>query len=170
MHTDKNLQFIKTKILETQVALFHCQTESLLRIQNTVIQTHSVDDDGNIWFFIPRPQQLISQFEQEFYVGLKYFRKGSDYSINIDGKARMLIDPEELTWETELTQEEINMALTTQVLVRVKIQNVEFFEHAGSQKGVLARAKSFFYSILDWAEPNAKRFEFGQGNPVHYGF
>jgi general stress protein 26 len=170
MHTDKNLQFIRNKILDTQVALFHCYTNSLLRIHNTIIQTHKVDDDGNIWFFIPRPQQLISQFEQEFMVGLKYFRKGSDYSIHITGKARMLIDPEELNCETELTPEEISKALSTMVLVKVKIQNVEFYEHSIQHKGFLAKAKSFVYSLLDWAEPNAKRFEFGQGNPMHYGF
>jgi len=169
MHSDKNLLFIRDRIMDTQVALFHCYTNSLLRIHNTVIKTHLADDEGNIWFFVPRPPQLISQFDQEFHVGLKYFRKGSDYSLHITGKGRMIIDPEELHCETVLSQEEINRALSTQVLVKVKIQHVEFYEHA-VHKSVFAKFKSFFYHLLDWAEPTAKRFEFGQSNPMRYGF
>lgn len=170
MHTDKNLQFIRAKILDTQVALFYCYTNSLLRIHNTIIQTHKVDDDGHIWFFIQRPQQLISQFEREFFVGLKYFRKGRDYSLHISGKARLLTDPEELACENILTADEISKASCTQVLVKVKIQKVEFFEHSTQHKGFLAKAKSALYNLLDWAEPTAKRFEFDHGNPVNYGF
>src|ERR1700712_3400130 len=129
MHNDKALQFISEKIEEIKVAIFYCHSNSPLKINNTIIQTFKVDDCGNITFFINRPQQLISQFDREFPVGLNYFKKGKNYFMNIFGKARIIHDPEELAYQTDLTPEEINTALTTHILVKVQILRADFHDH-----------------------------------------
>ena len=75
MHTDKNLQFITRRILETNVALMHCFTSSLLTIPNSIVTTYKVDPNGCIWFFIGRPKHVVSQLDKEFPVNLNYFKK-----------------------------------------------------------------------------------------------
>jgi hypothetical protein len=170
MHIDKNLQFITSKILDTKFALFHCHINSLLRINSTIIQTLKVDSESNILFFIIRPPQLINQFDQEFPVGLKYYRKGSDYSLHISGKATMLTDPEELSWNCDLTPEEVSEALCSKVLIKVKIIKVAYYDHYRQKTGILDKVKSKLYSLLDWAEPNGRSYDFSNGNHIHYGF
>jgi len=116
MHNEKILHFIAEKIEDIKVAIFYCHSNSPLKINNTIIHTYKVDDCGNITFFINRPQQLISQFDREFPVGLNYFKKGKNYFMNIFGKARIIHDPEELAYQKDLTAEEINNALTIKKL------------------------------------------------------
>lgn len=118
-----------------------------------------------------RPKQLLSQFDKEFPVGLNYFRKGNNYSMNISGKARIINDPEELM-SFDLSTDEINAALNTELLVNVKILKVDFFDHDQEKKhNLLNRLKSFVYQVLNWAEPDGKSFEFSPAPGIHhYGF
>ncbi len=171
MHTDKNLQFITDRILETNVALFHCHTSSLLRIPTNVVNTYKVDENGCIWFYMPRPKQLISQFDKEFPVGLNYFKKGNNYSMNIYGKAIIIDDPEELI-SLDLSKEEIDKALNEQLLISVKIMKVDYFDHDQEKKNSFFRkVKSFIYELFDYAEPDGKSYEFTPTAGMHnYGF
>jgi general stress protein 26 len=172
MLNDKNLQFIKEKIEDLGVALLHCHSKGLLRIPNTIIQTHAVDENGDILFFINRPTQLLSEFDQEFLVNLNYFKKGKKYFVNIFGKARIINDPEELTYILELTPEEINNALTQQVLIKVKILNVEVIDNDFEKKNfLLKKTQSLFYGLFDWGEPNARSYNFRTDSSLQqYGF
>jgi hypothetical protein len=171
MKSDKNLQFITNRILDTRVALFHCHTNALLKIPTCVVNTFKVDDGGCVWFTMSRPQQLVSQFDKEFPVGLNYFKKGNNYSMNIFGKARIVNDPEELM-VLDMSTEEINDALNKKLLVCVKILKVDYFDHDQERKNnLLQKVKTFIYGILDWAEPDGKSFEFSPTPGIHhYGF
>lgn len=171
MNTDKNLQFITNRILDTNVALFHCHTNGLLKIPTNVVKTYRVDDDGCVWFFMPRPPQLVSQFDKEFPVGLNFFRKGKNYSMNILGKARIIYDREELL-TLDLSAEEINNAMNTQLFVSVKILKVDYYDHDQERKNnFLNKIKTFIYGMFDWAEPDGRSFEFSPTSGIHhYGF
>lgn len=172
MHNDKALQFIAEKIEEIKVAIFYCHSNSPLKINNTIINTFKVDDCGNITFFINRPQQLISQFDREFPVGLNYFKKGKNYFMNIFGKARIIHDPEELAYQTDLTPEEINNALTTQVLIKVQILKVDFYDNNYEKKNLfLKKMWSVFSSLFDSVGAASRSFDFSSQPSVHnYGF
>lgn len=172
MFNDKNLQFIKEKIEDLGVALLHCHSKGLLRIPNTIIQTHTVDENGDILFFINRPTQLLSEFDQEFLVNLNYFKKGRNYFVNIFGRARIINDPEELTYILELTSQELNKALTEQVLIKVKILNVDVVDKDFENKSFLMKkTKSLFYGLFDWGEPNARSYNFQTDSSLQqYGF
>jgi hypothetical protein len=172
MLNDKNLHFIKEKIQDLGVALFHCHSKSLLKIPNTVIQTLTVDDNGDILFFINRPRQQLSEFDQEFLAGLNYFKKGKDYFLNILGKARIVNDPEELMYITDLSQIELENALTTQVLIKVKILKVDFYNNEPQRKPYLiSKAQTVLYSLLDWGQPGMRSYDFSTNSPLqHYGF
>lgn len=170
MLPNKNLEFVTSKIKDTEVALFHCLTESILRIPNTVIRTLKVDDEGNIWFFVARPQQLISQFDQEFPVSLKYFKKGKSYTLQIFGTARMLTDVNDIQDEIKLSTEELNNALCTQLLIKVKINQVEFLDLAAQRYNMLQRLKASLFEMLHWAQPVARQYNFSGGGRVNYGY
>ena len=170
MKTNKNFQFILNKITDINVALFTCQTSSVLRIPTTIINTYSVDDNGNILFFTPRPKQLLSQFEKEFPVDLNYFRKDLCYYMNIHGYARIINDPEEL-YAHDLSREQMEQALNKDILVKVKILKAHYYEKDWTRKNVFNQAKSFIYSLLARVEPSVKTFDFSSKPQLHnYGF
>jgi hypothetical protein len=171
IHNDKALHFITEKIEEIKFAIFYCHSNSPLKINNTLINTFRVDDCGDVTFFINRPPQLISQFDREFPVGLNYFKKGKDYFMNIFGKARIIHDPEELAYQTDLTAEEINMALTTHILIKVQILKVDFYDNNYEKKNlVLKKMWSIFSSLFDSMGAASKSYDFSGSGIHNYGF
>lgn len=161
MHIDKNLQFISDKILDTRVALLHCYSNSLLKLPNTIVNTIRVDADGYIWFYIQRPPQLLSQFDNEFPVTLNYFKKGNSYSLQILGKASLIYDADELIEPLKLMTEEEKRALATNILFKVKIIKVDFFDlDVERNQNLWGRVKSAMLNLLHWGEPDARTFEF----------
>lgn len=172
IHDDKALQFIAEKIEDINVAIFHCHSNSPLKINNTIINTFGVDDCGNITFFIKRPQQLISEFDREFPVELNYFKKGKNYFMNIFGKARIIYDPEELAYQTDLNTEETNAALTTHVLIKVQILKVDFFDNDYEKRNLfLKKISSIFALLFDKVGAASRSYDFSDQAAVHnYGF
>lgn len=171
MYHDKNLQFLADKIVELNNAIFYSHSNSPLKIHNTVIQTYQVDSNGCISFFIQRPQQLISQFDREFPVGLNYFRKGKDFYINIFGKARIINDPEELAYENHLSAEEINNALTTHAFIKVNILKAEVHERGLERKNPLVKSMVNAFAVLFESFRSSRSYDFSPGTSMHnYGF
>lgn len=170
MHNEKILQFVAGKIEEINGAIFYCHSNSPLKINNTIIHDSKVDDCGYITFFINRPQQLISQFDREFPVGLNYFKKGKDCFLNVFGKARIIHDPEELAYQSNLTAEEINNALTTQVLIKVQILKVDFYDNNFEKKNLfLKKVWSMFSSLFD-SVTASKSYDLSEPSVHNYGF
>jgi general stress protein 26 len=170
MQIDKNLQFISSKIVELQAARFYCTTNGLLKISPTVINTYKVSDNGEILFFLPRPTQLVSQFDKDFNVELNYFRKGAYSYLNIFGKARIVNDPEEL-FEYELTQLEIERALRKDILVVVKVLKADYHVSEPETKhSVLRSLRTITAGLWAWVEPNTRSFDFSKPQLPNYGF
>ena len=169
MHIDKNLQFITSKILDTEVAIFHCLTNSILRVPNAVIRTIKADNDGNVYFFVARPPQLLSQFDQAFPVSLKYFKKGKTYTVQVLGTANMITNAADINEDLRLSAEEISNALCTQLLLKVKINKVEFIDLAAHRKSFLQQVKTAIYSFLHWAEPQGVEYNFSTRTSIPYG-
>lgn len=172
MDNEKLLHFIAEKVEDIKYAIFYCHSNSPLRINNTIINTYKVNENGQISFFINRPQQLLSQFDQEFPVGLNYFQKGKDYFMNVFGKARIINDPEELAYETDLTTDEINKALTTQVLIRVTILKVDFYDTKFEKKNIVwKKIAGFFSELFDSFGIASGSYDITTASTVHnYGF
>ncbi len=147
MGNDKYMHFIAEKIKETKAAIFYCLSKSPLRMPNSIIQSSIVDDNGNISFFTSRPAQLISQFEQEFPAELHFFKKGNSFKLTVFGKARIVTDPEELTYMLYLTADEMAMALTTHVLIRVQILEAHF-QHSKAERNYIYKNVQSLYQRL----------------------
>ena len=172
MDNSKLIQFLAEKIEEIQYAIFYCHSNSRLRINNAVITSSKVDDNGRITFLIDRPHQLISQFEQEFPVGLNYFRKGKNYFMNVLGKARIVTDPEDLSYHTYLTDLEQKEALTTKALVVVTVSTIDFHDTDFDRKNLLLKKIwSLSSSIFNWFGTASRTYNIGEPASLHqYGF
>lgn len=159
------MQTLCAKIERLKSAIFYSHSQNPLKINNSVIHNQNVDASGYISFFIKRPVQLISQFDQEFLVGLNYFKKDVDFFINVKGRAIIVTDPEVLSNETNLSAAEINNALTTHVLIKVKILQAEMHPRYLPQKMPLLQSvvKEFVSIFQELPSPRIYNFRHDQG-------
>jgi len=128
MLTGSQLQFVKERIIDIQSALFFNLSDAVLKLPNRIISISHVDPVGQLWFFVNRPKQHISEFDKEFPAKLHFLRKGKNYFIKIEGRACLITDPEETNALLDFTEEDKEKARTEQLLVKVRIHNIEYAE------------------------------------------
>ena len=128
MTTDNHLKFMQEKVMELRTALFFSMSDAVLKLPTSIITALKVDDLGQVWFFVNRPKQNIQEFDREFPCRAEFFKKGLDSQIKISGKATIMNDPEELNGLVDISDDIKKKAMNELVLVKVKIQNVEYFE------------------------------------------
>ena len=130
MQKNLPLSFIRERIQELQQALFFNCSRAVLQIPTQIVHTLFTDDLGQVWFVVPKPLQYIGEFDKEFPAKLDFLRKGIKFSLQISGKAYIVLDPEELNHllviSEDLRQKVRNSEL---VLMKVKIQDADFFEY-----------------------------------------
>lgn len=138
------LSLLREKIEELQHALFFNSGNAVLKISNQVTDAICVDECGQIWFVVPKPGQLLSEFDREFPARLNFFKKGKQFYVNVSGKAFITSDPEELNGlyflSAQIRQKVRNGEV---VLMKMKIQQAEYFETADAEsRNWLVKMKS----------------------------
>jgi general stress protein 26 len=124
-HTD--LGFVRERINDIGSALFFSQNTSVLRLPATVVTALTVDEVGQIWFFISRPTQSLQEFDREFPARLDFYRKGKQYFLQVAGRAFIVNDPEEINQVAGLPEDIISKAMDQLVLVKFKIVKADYF-------------------------------------------
>jgi hypothetical protein len=166
MNTNNHLGFITGKIEELGTAVLHSHSNSVLNIKSTVVNTRQVDENGNIWFTISKPQQEINQFEKQFPVALNYYKKGTAFFLNIFGIARIVSDPEELVCAR--LNNEID-AGENEVLMCVKMLNANYYEkEAEKNMGWLSKCKNAFLSLFSYDEDSSYYWNLRTENDRHF--
>ena len=135
MLSETQLPFLQEKIHELRSALFFSLSNAVLKMPTTIVTALKVDEVGQVWFFVSRPMQNIQEFDREFPARLEFFRKGKSFYLKITGKACIVNDPEELTGLVSVSEEIRSQAMKELVLVKVKIQTVEFMEKSPAETG-----------------------------------
>jgi hypothetical protein len=126
MLNQTDLRFLRDKIQELKHAIFFSQNTSLLRLATTVITLSKMDEMGQMWFFVPRPQQALQEFDREFPVRLEFFKKGRQFFLHVLGKAFIVTDPEEMNG---LVHDDIReQAADHLVLIKVRMLKADYFE------------------------------------------
>jgi general stress protein 26 len=126
MLNPSDLRFLQEKIKELKNAIFFSENTSLLRMATTIVSVMQVDDLGQMWFFVPRPQQALQEFDREFPVRLEFFRKGKQFFLHVSGRAFIVTDPEEIN---SLVHDDIRELTGNQlVLIKVKMLKADYFE------------------------------------------
>ena len=72
---------LKSKIMELQSALFFNESASILKLPTHVISDVEMDEEGQIWFVIPRPMQQIEAFEKEIPGGKNQSKPGNPADV-----------------------------------------------------------------------------------------
>jgi len=129
MLPDVHLNFLKEKIQELRSALFFSMSNAILKIPTTIVTALKVDETGNIWFFVHRPTQCLSEFDREFPARLEFFKKGKRFFMKIAGKACIVSQPEEVNNLGSLPDDAKEKAMHQLVLVKVKIQSAEYYQN-----------------------------------------
>jgi general stress protein 26 len=127
--TDWSLPIIRQKINELQSALFFSTGNALLKIPSHVVKAAEADEEGRIWFAVPKPNQSLAEFDKEFPAKLDFFRKGKRFFLKIEGKACIMREPEEMrsagSIMKRLRQKLANQEL---LLIHLDIKQVDYFE------------------------------------------
>ncbi len=126
-HSSQQLNFLQEKIQQIGSAIFFNLSDSVLKLPTSLVSTLKVDDYGYVWFLVKKPQQHLQEFENEFPVRLDFFKKGTEYFLQVTGKGVVVNDPEEMN-TLKISGEWNTLMCEDVVLVKVKMMKAEYFE------------------------------------------
>ena len=135
MQANQQLLFLKEKIQEIGSAIFFNLSESVLKLPTSIVETIKVDDFGFVWFYIQKPKQHLREFDKEFPVRMDFFKKGISYFLQVEGRAWMVNDPEEINTLHTLSGEAKMKGMENMVLVKVKMQKAEYHDTGNRMAG-----------------------------------
>jgi general stress protein 26 len=141
MLSQSKVIFLQEKIMELQQALFFDLSTSVLKLPTSVINSLSVDELGQVWFFITRPSQNVNEFEREFRSRLDFYKKGKNFYMHLTGKACIISDPEEINSIIGLSDEYKQQSNGKVILVKLRTDQINYFPMreitpAGKPQGV----------------------------------
>lgn len=157
MDANQQLTFLQERIEEIGSAIFYNLSNAVLKLPTSIVSTAKVDDYGFVWFFVQKPKQQLSEFEQEFPVKLDFYRKGKGYFLQVTGKGFVVTDPEEMNAFVNLPDEKKKLASGTCALVKVKIQKAEYYETRSMHK--TSWWQNAWGTVTAWFRHNAYRPE-----------
>jgi len=126
-HPSQQLNFLQEKIQQIGSAIFFNLSDSVLKLPTSLVSTLKVDDYGYVWFFVKKPKQHLQEFENEFPVRLDFFKKGTEYFLQVTGKGFVVNDPEEMN-TLKMSGEWNTLMCEDVVLVKVKMMKAEYYE------------------------------------------
>ncbi|HVX49079.1 MAG TPA: pyridoxamine 5'-phosphate oxidase family protein [Chitinophagaceae bacterium] len=138
MNTDTEItpvEFLREKICDIRSALFFSQAADILKMPTSIINVLRVDDEGQVWFFVNRPQQYLGAFKKEFPAQLNFFRKGRSFFLKITGKACIVNKTATIIEELAVTGNDIKESVMQKlVLIKVKIFKAEYVDNSPREK------------------------------------
>ena len=156
-YNDTHLTFLREKIMETKVALFKSEINSELSLPTNVVQTISVDEEGNIYFFTSCNGNFAKNIDHPFYAYLDYHKKGYGERLCISGKAVIVKEENE---DIEPDKNSYGISEKSIILVKMKIMQAEFFGQTINQQ--LSFPQKIKNSISHLFFPsNEHHFKFG---------
>ena len=126
MIQDLPKSFLSEKIKELENALFNSESNALVSLPTHIVRITEVDEEGNIWFIIPRPTQVIESFSKEMSAKLDFFKKGKDFFLKISGVASIVWSAEEMKGINLTKQFSGSLDKENVVAVKVKVESSEY--------------------------------------------
>lgn len=130
MNTHLPGKFLKRKLSELNSALFFAEGDSLFKLPNHLVTEMEMNDDGQIWFVIPKPAQDIDAFDKEFPVRLEFFKKGKPFRLKIQGKGSIVGDQVEIE-KLSVASTAMEEKVKTEPVIMIKVL-VQFVDYAGN--------------------------------------
>jgi general stress protein 26 len=130
MNTHLPGKFLQRKLSELNSALFFAEGDSLFKLPNHLVTEMEINDDGQIWFVIPKPAQDIDAFDKEFPVRLEFFKKGKPFRLKIQGKGSIVDDRAEIE-KLSAAAATMEEKVKNEPVIMIKVQ-VQFVDYAGN--------------------------------------
>jgi general stress protein 26 len=127
MIQDMSVSVLREKIQELENALFMSESNALVSLPTHIVRISEVDEEGNIWFIIPRPTQVIESFSKEMPAKLDFFKKGKEFFLKISGVASIVWSAKEMK-EANLSNDFSSSLEKGNVAVKVKVELSEYIE------------------------------------------
>lgn len=127
-----HLLFLKEKISAIRFARFRAEINSALQLPNNIIQALKVEDDGTVWFLTSCSGEHAATIDRAFYAYLDFYKKGTDCSLQLSGRATIVEDDGEAFLAISNYSTKLAGRL---VLVKMKIQQAEYFENKSEPIG-----------------------------------
>lgn len=117
--------------MELQSALFFNESKSIVKLPTHVISDVELDNEGSIWFVIPKPSMHIEAYDKEIPAKLDFFKKGTDFFVKVRGTAFLQTEI-----SGELLSAEMRERLTNAdvILVKVQVQESELVDNSPKPK------------------------------------
>lgn len=128
MIQDMSVEFLSEKVKELENALFMSESNTLVSLPTHIVRVTEVDAEGNIWFIIPRPTQVVESFSKEMNAKLDFSKKGKDFYLKISGTASIVWSADDMQETSIIKQYASSFEKDKVVAVKVK---VEFSEYVG---------------------------------------
>src|SRR4051812_12535164 len=96
MIQDLSVSVLREKIKDLENALFMSESNALVSLPTHIVRVSEVDEEGNVWFIIPKPTQVIESFSKEMPAKLDFFKKGSSFFLKISGVATIVCTSREM--------------------------------------------------------------------------
>ncbi|HRO44369.1 hypothetical protein [Agriterribacter sp.] len=123
-----NILFLKQRIYEIGSALLYCLNTGTLRIPATIINVLSVDNYGNLYTLIQRPEYDLTEAEMQFPVLLKLYKKGKPFFMEIQGLAVLLNDGELFNQLMHQMGNECTRRMENIIIVKLKMETIYYYE------------------------------------------
>ena len=122
---------LQSKIMELQSALFFTESNSIVKLPTHVISDVELDNEGQVWFVIPKPAMHIEAYEKEIAAKLDFFKKGKEFFVKIKGVAYLQTDLSEANANAALSAEmRERMSDPAVIVVKVKMTETELVDNS----------------------------------------
>lgn len=129
MIQDMSVSVLREKIQELENALFMSESNALVSLPTHIVRISEVDEEGNIWFIIPKPTQVIESFSKEMPAKLDFFKKGKEFFLKISGVASIVWTAKEM--KNANLSNDFSISLENgNVAVKVKVELSEYIVKA----------------------------------------
>jgi hypothetical protein len=150
--THSNLDFLRSRIYEIKSALFSDSDKLSFKIPTCIISVLKVDHNGDLWFLMNQPEYHMSCYGHSFPASLSFYRKGVNFSLNVQGMAAVVFDCERVQEITGLSEAEQQATMNNILLIKVNMKRVNYCEWTvkpprakGFEKIFATLAKILFY-------------------------
>jgi general stress protein 26 len=155
------LTFIKQKINELQTALFFAISNTVLKIPSHVVMAAEADEEGRIWFAVPKPSQSVCEFDKKFPAKLDFFKKGKEFFLKIEGNASIMTEPDEIKMGGPIIEQLMLKLKSKQIIIiQIEIQKADYFEAKSNlPKSRTNSAKSQLYNWFTPAKQGPRQLQ-----------
>ena len=163
MLSDIHLGFLRDRINEIGSALFFNNSNATFKLPTSIISALKVDDHGNIWFFLHKPDLFIEEGDKEFPARLDFYRKGKPFFLRVSGKALVITEADEINDLVDMAPEQQAAALNRVMLVKVHVHHAEYFEQ---YKRTVSRLETWWHAICKYLFQEKPSYRPYKLNPI----